>query len=48
MRDYTSLYSVQEYKKVRVRYFTDEIEQWEAEQAAAAFLEPAFAGESSA
>ena len=48
VRDYTSLYSVHEYKKVRVRYFTDEIEQWEAEHAAAASLEPAFAGESSA
>lgn len=27
--DYTSLYSVEEYKKVRVRYFTPEIEEWE-------------------
>jgi DNA-binding Lrp family transcriptional regulator len=31
IRDYAALYSTQEYKKVRVRYFVGDIEQWEAE-----------------
>ena len=30
IHEYTSLYSTQEYKKVRVKYFTPEIEQWES------------------
>jgi len=29
--DYTVLYSTKEYKKTRVRYFTEELERWEAE-----------------
>jgi DNA-binding Lrp family transcriptional regulator len=29
IREYTSLYSTLEYKKVRVRYFTGEIDAWE-------------------
>ena len=28
--DYTSLYSIEEFKKVRVKYFVGDIEQWEA------------------
>jgi hypothetical protein len=28
--DYRSLYSTREYKKTRVRYFTPEMEEWEA------------------
>jgi DNA-binding Lrp family transcriptional regulator len=30
--DYTALYSTHEYKKTRVRYFTDDVAKWEAEQ----------------
>ena len=33
LRDYRALYSTKEYKKVRVRYFTDEETQWEKEHA---------------
>jgi siroheme decarboxylase len=33
IRDYGSLYSTHEYKKIRVKYFTGEIEQWEREHA---------------
>jgi DNA-binding Lrp family transcriptional regulator len=29
IKDYSSLYSVQEYKKVRIKYFEDDIERWE-------------------
>ena len=31
VRQYASLYSTHEYKKVRVKYFTDDIERWERE-----------------
>ncbi|TMC48432.1 MAG: Lrp/AsnC family transcriptional regulator [Chloroflexi bacterium] len=34
--DYAVLYSTKEYKKTRVRYFTTELEQWEAEHMEAA------------
>jgi siroheme decarboxylase len=30
VKDYTSLYSVEEFKKVRVKYFAGDIEQWES------------------
>jgi hypothetical protein len=30
MSDYSVLYSTKEYKKTRVRYFTAELEEWEA------------------
>ena len=30
IKEYCSLYSVQEYKKVRIRYFEDDIERWES------------------
>jgi DNA-binding Lrp family transcriptional regulator len=33
VNDYTSLYSTEEFKKVRVKYFVDDIEQWEAAHA---------------
>lgn len=33
IKDYTSLYSTVEFKKVRVRYFTGEIEEWETTHA---------------
>jgi DNA-binding Lrp family transcriptional regulator len=33
VRDYAALYSTQEYKKTRVRYFVGDIEQWEAANA---------------
>jgi siroheme decarboxylase len=33
IRDYGSLYSTHEYKKIRVKYFTGDIEQWEREHA---------------
>jgi hypothetical protein len=29
--DYAALYSTQEYKKVRVKYFMGDIEEWETE-----------------
>ena len=29
--EYTALYSTKEYKKQRVRYFTDDVERWEKE-----------------
>ena len=29
--DYAALYSTHEYKKVRVRYFTGDVEEWENE-----------------
>jgi DNA-binding Lrp family transcriptional regulator len=32
IKDYTSLYSTQEFKKVRVKYFAGDIEKWESEQ----------------
>lgn len=35
VRDYTSLYSTTEYKKVRVKYFTGDIARWEAATATA-------------
>jgi DNA-binding Lrp family transcriptional regulator len=34
--DYASLYSTHEYKKVRVKYFTDDVERWERCQGALA------------
>jgi siroheme decarboxylase len=34
VKDYTSLYSVEEFKKVRVKYFVGDIEEWEAVQSA--------------
>ena len=30
VKEYTSLYSVQEYKKVRIKYFNEDIERWES------------------
>ncbi len=33
VRDYAALYSSKEYKKVRVKYFTEEIEAWEEQYA---------------
>lgn len=33
VKDYTSLYSTVEFKKVRVKYFVGEIEEWEAKHA---------------
>ena len=36
VKDYTSLYSIQEYKKVRIKYFEPDIEQWDGRAAAAA------------
>ena len=33
VRDYAALYSSKEYKKVRVKYFTPEIDAWEAQHA---------------
>jgi hypothetical protein len=33
IREHRALYSTQEFKKVRVRYFTDEELAWEAEHA---------------
>jgi DNA-binding Lrp family transcriptional regulator len=30
IKDYTSLYSTHEFKKVRVKYFTRDVEQWES------------------
>jgi DNA-binding Lrp family transcriptional regulator len=34
--DYSALYSTKEYKKTRVRYFADDIQEWEAVHVAAA------------
>jgi hypothetical protein len=31
IREYALLYSTKEYKKVRLRYFTPELESWETE-----------------
>jgi DNA-binding Lrp family transcriptional regulator len=31
IRDYTALYSTEEYKKIRVRYFVGDIEEWDRE-----------------
>ena len=33
IKDYSSLYSVEEYKKVRIKYFEDDIERWESRHA---------------
>ncbi|HEU5394960.1 MAG TPA: Lrp/AsnC family transcriptional regulator, partial [Candidatus Methylomirabilis sp.] len=34
LTEYAALYSTKEYKKTRVRYFTDEYEAWERQYAA--------------
>ena len=32
VKDFASLYSVEEFKKVRVKYFVGDIERWESAQ----------------
>jgi DNA-binding Lrp family transcriptional regulator len=42
VKEYASLYSTVEFKKVRVKYFVGDVEEWEAEHADAGATAPTF------